>query len=188
MQSNCKHRPKLRTANKGQPGNKQLVIPWPDMNLHICGQVETRLRLHFTVLLTLADHCLHIPLFGSHCIVTWSICSLFSLLQHIHLAKSDLKSNQQSSTCVDKIPNVRQTCSVFDSELRNMCLIANLWALSERAATAEQYMYWSCYETIRSNLLNWSASCEVDIPGCCQYNWPNCTGPGNTVWTPVATV
>jgi len=54
---------------------------------------------------------------------------------------------------------------VFDSDSTSSCRIANLNAGGERAARTAQSTYRSCHDTITTQILNWSQSCEVEMPG-----------------------
>ena len=53
----------------------------------------------------------------------------------------------------------------FHSHLMNISPIANLNVGGERGANTAQCTYWSCHDTIRTHILNWSQSCRNRILG-----------------------
>jgi len=54
---------------------------------------------------------------------------------------------------------------VFDSDSTNIGPIAHLKAARELAAKTPQYTYLLCHDTIRTQILFWSKSCEFEMPG-----------------------
>jgi len=67
---------------------------------------------------------------------------------------------------------------VFDCDSRNTCRIANLKAGGEWATKTAQSTYWSCCDTIRTQILNWSKKCWLLRSGFCVETWCNSSVPG----------
>jgi hypothetical protein len=57
-----------------------------------------------------------------------------------------------------KPSNFARNWPCFDSHTTKTSRIANLKAGSERAPKTAQSRYWTCYNTIRTQILNWSQS------------------------------
>jgi len=62
-------------------------------------------------------------------------------------------------------PNLTRISRVFDCDSANIGPIANLKAGGERAHKIAQFTYWSCHDTIRTQIVNWSQTCGVEMPG-----------------------
>jgi len=72
--------------------------------------------------------------------------------------------------------NVQRNSQVVNSGSMNIGRIANLRAGGERGAGTAQSADLSCHDTIRTQILNWSSNCEVEMPG-----FAGKTGPIPTV-------
>jgi len=84
--------------------------------------------------------------------------------------------------------NSKRNLRVFDCDSTNISQIPYLKGGGERARKTAQSTYWSCHNTMRTQIHNWSQICEVEMPGFWLQNWPNCNGPGHHVVKTVATV
>ena len=105
-----------------------------------------------------------------------------------HLQYSDLQSNSYSLSGCEKRANSKPNSQVFDRNSMNIGRIAYLKAGGEWACKTAQSMYWSRHNMIRTQILNWSQSCEVRMLGFWWKNWPNCKGPDFLGVITVATV
>jgi len=61
---------------------------------------------------------------------------------------------------------------VFDCDSTNTCQIANLKAGGARATKTAQSSYWSCCDTIRTQILISSQNGELEMPGFCRKTGP----------------
>jgi hypothetical protein len=89
-------------------------------------------------------------------------------LRHFHLTISNMWSNQYSFSCYRKPTNFAYNCPYFHSHSTNISRIANLNAWGDIAVRAARSTYWSCHDTIRTQILNCSQSwwnCKVEIAG-----------------------
>jgi len=66
---------------------------------------------------------------------------------------------QYSLSCNWKPGNFTWTLPLVDSDSTNISRITNLKAGGETAAKTAQWTYWSCYNTIRTQILNCSQTC-----------------------------
>jgi len=67
---------------------------------------------------------------------------------------------------------------VFDRDSTNICRIANLKPGGERATKTAQSTYWSCCDTIRTQILNWRKNCWLLRSGFCVETRCNGSVPG----------
>jgi len=86
-------------------------------------------------------------------------CQLF------HLPQSELWCNQYSLRCCEITGNLIQNSRVFDSDTTNIGRITIPKQGGGRSPNYTQSMHCWCHDTIRTQMLNWSVSCEVEMPG-----------------------
>ena len=77
-----------------------------------------------------------------------------------HLPLPDLRLDQNSLTCNRTPTNIAHRMEFLHYDSVNIGLIANLNSWGGRAANTAQSTYWSCHNTIRTQMLNWSHSCR----------------------------
>jgi len=110
-------------------------------------------------------------------------CALF------HLPLSDMRLDQYSLSGDRKLVILASDLAFFHSNSMNIGLIANLKAGGERAHKTAHFAYWSCHNTIRTQIHNWGQS-WAELKGTVKSNsgafppWPKTRGllsdPGNT--------
>jgi len=99
-----------------------------------------------------------------------------------------LRSDKYSLSRDWKPANFADIQPVFHSHSTNISRIANLKAGGARVTNAAQFTYWSCHDTIRTQILNWSQSCRNRKmkPRSGSNPSPNpvgTPGPRVTTWT-----
>jgi hypothetical protein len=101
-----------------------------------------------------------------------------------HLPHSDLGLDQYSLNRYQITPHCTRNLRIFHSDSTNNGQIGNLNAGSERAGKTGQSTSRTCHDTIRTQILNWRSSCEVEIPGF-WCGTTRCHGPvPGRNWTP----
>jgi len=73
---------------------------------------------------------------------------------------------------------LKRNWRVFDRDWTDTCRIANLKAGGERATKTAQSTFWSCCDTIRTQILNWSKKYWLLGSGFCVETRCNSSGPG----------
>jgi len=106
----------------------------------------------------------------------------------LDLKYTHLRSNWYTLSSSEITAHVEGMSWVFNSDSKNFGQIANLKAGGKRAGKTAQSAYGPCHDMIRTQILNWSQSYEVEMPGLRWINWPNCNSPGFRVVKPVATI
>jgi len=95
-----------------------------------------------------------------------------------HLPLSDLRSDWYSLSGCEIKAQFKRNWRVFDRDPTNTCRIANLKPGGERATKTAQSTYWSCCDTIRTQILNWSKKCWLFSIGFCVETRCNGSVPG----------
>jgi len=76
----------------------------------------------------------------------------------------------QYSLCLNWKPgNLASNWHLFNSHSTNISRIVNLKTEGERAARTEQFVYWSCHNMIRTQILDWSQSLGK-VVGTAKWN------------------
>jgi hypothetical protein len=78
---------------------------------------------------------------------------------------TDLRSDQYSLSRDWKPVNFALHLALFHSKSTNVGRIATLKALGETAQKTAQSTCWQCYNTIRTQILNWRQRCKNNIVG-----------------------
>jgi hypothetical protein len=84
-------------------------------------------------------------------------CGLF------HLQLSELRSDQYSLSRDRKPANFTWNLALFHSDSMNIDRITNTKAGGERVHKPEQFTFWPCHDTIRTQILNGSERCRNRI-------------------------
>jgi len=82
-----------------------------------------------------------------------------------HLPLLVLWSDQYCFDHCEIRPNMKPKSRVFDRESTNIGLITFLKGGCESAHRTAQFTYWSCHDTIWTQILNWSQPWDVEILG-----------------------
>jgi len=78
-----------------------------------------------------------------------------------HLLFSDLRLDQYSLSHIEKPVILPRFQPLFHSDSTNINLIANLRMGDEIGHQSANFMYRSCCDTIRIQILNWSQRCRI---------------------------
>ena len=99
-----------------------------------------------------------------------------------HLPLSDMQYHQYSLGCYPKPTNFAWYLPSFHSHSMKISRIAKLKAGSQTTPKTAHSTYWSCHDTIRTQIHNWSQSCRSRKVGTAERFQP---GQIPTVLCPV---
>jgi len=147
---------------------------WPRINPPFLGQVEPKPQFHFIITATFSRIW-----YGTwDGIMTWSMRRLNGLSRSFTSRFEICDPTNIGWITVKKHHILCKIRRFLIATQQILVQSKNLTAGGGRAAKSAQGMYWSCYNTIRTQILNWSQNCELEMPGWGWWNRPLCNGPG----------